>query len=139
MNATSNTATSIIVCFEFPEGSTQNGEITSFNVTLVGTPFDTDSRNVSIPVTSTDYPLTGSVCGDVTNLEEYNNYTITVLVTNSAGSGPSSSSVEIRTQQAGMIMCLYSVEYVITIFKINLYLINYVIRSYVLRLLNLQT
>ena len=101
MNATSNTATSITVCFEFPEGSTQNGQITSFNVTLVGIPFDTESQTVSIPVTSTDYPLTRSMCGDVTNLEEYNNYTITVFVTNSAGSGPSSSSVQVQTLEAG--------------------------------------
>ena len=99
--STTSTATSINVCFEFPDGSTQNGQITSFNVTLVGTPFDTVSPNVSISVISTDYPLTGSVCGDVTNLEEYNDYTITVLLTSSAGSGPSSPSVEIRTQQAG--------------------------------------
>ena len=100
MNTTS-TATSITVCFEFPEGSTQNGQITSFNFTLVGTPFDTGSQNVSINVTSTEYPLTGSVCSDVTNLEEYNNYTITILLTNSAGSGPSSSDVQVRTLQAG--------------------------------------
>ena len=101
MNATSNTATSIIVCFEFPEGSTQNGEITSFNVIFVGTPFDTSTSSVSISITSTDYPLTGSMCGDVTSLEEYNNYTITVFVTNSAGSGPSSSSVQVQTLEAG--------------------------------------
>ena len=80
VTATSNTATSITVCFEFPEGSTQNGQLTSFNVTLVGTPFDTDSQTVSIDITSTEYPLTGSLCDDVNNLEEFNNYNITSLI-----------------------------------------------------------
>ena len=100
VNATSNTATTITVCFEFPEGSTQNGQLTSFDVTLVGTPFDTDSQTVSFNITSTEYPLTGSLCGDVTNLEEFNNYTITVELINSAGIGPSSTPVEVRSQQA---------------------------------------
>ena len=101
MSATSNTATTINVCFEFPEGSTQNGQLTSFNVTLVGTPFDTESQTVSIIITSTEYPLTGSLCGDVTNLEEFNNYTISVELINSADIGPSSTPIEVRTLQAG--------------------------------------
>ena len=101
MSATSNTATTINVCFEFPEGSTQNGQLTSFNVTLVGTPFDTESQTVSFDITSTEYPLTGSLCGDVTNLEEFNNYTISVELINSADIGPSSTPIEVRTLQAG--------------------------------------
>ena len=102
MNATSNTSTSITVCFEFPEGSTQNGQLTSIDVTLVGTPFDTESQNISFDITSTEYPLTGSLCGDVTNLEEFNDYSITsVILINSAGSGPSSPSVQAQTLQVG--------------------------------------
>ena len=100
MNATSTTATSIIVCFEFPDGITQNGQITSFNVTFVGTPFDTESQTVSIAITSTEYPLTGSVCGDVTGLQEYNIYTITVVLINSIGLSPSSSGVQVQTLEA---------------------------------------
>ena len=104
VNATSYTPTTINVCFEFPEGSTQNGLITSFNVTLVGSPFDTDSQTISIPVTSTNYPLAGSMCGDVMNLEEYNDYNITsVILINAAGSGPSNQSVQTQTLQAGKI------------------------------------
>ena len=100
MNATSTTATSIIVCFEFPDGSSQNGQITSSNVTHVGTPFDTESQTVSIAITSTEYPLNGSVCGDVIGLQEYNNYTITVVLINSIGLSPSSSDVQGRTLEA---------------------------------------
>ena len=107
LNATSTTANSIIVCFEFPEGSSQNGQITSFNVTLVGTPFDTESRNVNIAITSTEYPLTGSVCGDVTGLQEYNNYTITLVLINSIGPSPSSSDVQVRTLEAGDYYIIY--------------------------------
>ena len=100
MNATS-TATSITVCFEFPVGSTQNGRITSFDVTLVGSPFNITSRTFSIPVTSTEYPLNGYICGNVTNLEEYNDFNITsVVLISSAGTGPSSPSVLAQTLQA---------------------------------------
>ena len=101
MNATSYTPTSITLCFEFPEGSSQNGQITSFNVTLVGSPFYIESQIFTIPVTSTGYPLTGSMCGDVANLEEYNNYTIIVVMINYAGPSPSSSDVEVKTLESG--------------------------------------
>ena len=105
VNATSYTPTSITVCFEYPEGSTQNGLIASFNVTLVGSPIDTDSQTVSIPVTSTNYPLTGSMCGDVTNLQEFNEYNITAIVLeNSAGMGPSSAPMEVQTLETGKYM-----------------------------------
>ena len=104
MNATSYTPTSITVCFKFPEGSTQNGLITSFNVTLDGYPFNTESQTISIPITSTVYPLTGSMCGDVTNLEEYNEYNISsIVLVNSAGVGPSSPSIKVQTLETGNI------------------------------------
>ena len=120
MTATSNTPTSITVCFEFPEGSTQNGRITSFNVTLVGFPFDTESQTTSIPVTSTEYPFTGSRCGDVTKLQGYNNYTITILLTNPAGSGPSSTDVEIRIQQSGKYYDYFSYFNIMYAYSIHL-------------------
>ena len=101
VSATS-TATTITVCFDFPEESTQNGQITSFKFTLVGTPFDTESQTVRIPVTSTENPLTGSLCGDFNDLEEYNDYNITsVVLINGAGTGTSSPSVQVQTLQAG--------------------------------------
>ena len=100
-NATSYTPTSITVCFEFPAGSTQNGLITSFNITLVGSPFNKNSQTVSVPIKSTNYPLTGSKCGDITNLQEYNEYNITAIaLINSAGCGPSSPSIQVRSLQA---------------------------------------
>ena len=101
VNATSYTHTTINVCFEFPEGSTQNGLITSFNVSLVGSPFDTESQTISIPTTSTNYPLTGSLCSEITGLQEYNNYTITLLLINQIGAGPSSASIDVQALAAG--------------------------------------
>ena len=101
MSVVSYSPTSVTVCFEFPEGSTQNGMITSFNVTLFGYPFDTESRTASVLVTTRNYPLTGSMCGDVTNLEEYNEYnTTSIILINSAGSGPSSPSIRFESLQA---------------------------------------
>ena len=101
MNATSYTPTSITVCFEFPEGSALNGLLTSFNIILVGFPFVTDSLSVQIPITSTDYPLTGSMCGRVKDLQEYNNYTIIIVLVNSVGPGPDSTLIGARTLETG--------------------------------------
>ena len=105
VNAPSYTPNSITVCFELSEGSIQNGQI---NVILVGSPFDTESQTVSIPVTFTDYPFAGSICGNITNLQEYNNYTIVIVLENSAGSGPNSTSINVRTLETGN----YNISYI---------------------------
>ena len=122
VNATSYTPTSIIVCFEFPEGSTQNGQITSFSVTLVGSPFDTEPQTISFPVTSVDYPLSGSLCGDITGLQEYNSYTIALDLIDSVGSGPSSALIDVQTLVAGIcfkILCFIEYCYSSDIFLCN--------------------
>ena len=41
------------------------------------------------------------LCGNLTNLEEFNNYTITVEAVNSIGNGPESAGVIELTDQAG--------------------------------------
>lgn len=113
VNATSYTPTSITICFEFPEGIDQNGLITSFNVTFVGSPFDTDPQTISIPVSSADYlPLSGSICGDVTSLQEYNGYNVTIVLVNSAGVGPSSAQIEVQTLEAGKYVFLRENSYI---------------------------
>ncbi|KAI6658157.1 Phosphatidylinositol phosphatase PTPRQ-like isoform X2, partial [Oopsacas minuta] len=111
-NVTSSpiSATSINVCFDFPAGNTQNGLITSFNVTLVGSPFDIVPRTDNILTTSFDYPMTGSICSNITGLEEYNNYTITVVLINSAGSSPVSDSTQSETLQAVSVAPLNLME-----------------------------
>ena len=94
-------ATAISVCFDPPTGSSQNGIITSFNVTSTGSTFQTTQLVTTVPVSPTEYPLNRTVCTTLTNLEENNTYTISVLLTNSAGSGPSSADLTVLTPEAG--------------------------------------
>ena len=50
------------------------------------------------------YPLREYFCTNLTGLQEYNNYTITVSTVNSAGTGSESTSITQLTEQAGMFM-----------------------------------
>ena len=95
------TTTTITVCFDPPTGSSQNGIITSFNVSYVGSPFQTTQQVTTESVSPTEYPLNRTVCTTLTNLEENNNYNISVLLTNSAGSSPASADITASTPESG--------------------------------------
>ena len=101
VSVTSMTATTITVCFDPPTGSSQNGIITSFNVTYTGSPFQTTQVVVTVIIIPTEYPLTRTLCINLTNLEENNNYDISIRLTNSAGSGPASTDISVSTLEAG--------------------------------------
>ena len=81
-------ATAISVCFDPPTGSSQNGIITSFTVTSTGSTFQTTQLVTTVSVSPTEYPLNRTLCTNLTNLEENNNYTISLLSNNSDGAGP---------------------------------------------------
>ena len=98
---TTITATTITVCFYSPTGSSQNGIITSFNVSYAGSPFQTTQQVTTVSISPTKYPLNRTVCLHLANLEENNNYNISVLLTNSAGSSPASRNITALTLEAG--------------------------------------
>ena len=75
--------------------------ITSFNVTSTGSPFQTTQLVTTVPVSPTEYPLNRTVCTNLTNLEENNNYTISVLSINSDGAGPITTGIIALTLEAG--------------------------------------
>ena len=104
---TTITTTTITVCFNPPTGSSQNGIITSFSVSYAGSPFQTTQQVTTVPVSPTEYPLNRTVCTILTNLEESNNYKISVLLTNSAGSGPASTDITALTLEAGEYLLLF--------------------------------
>ena len=52
------------------------------------------------PVKPTKYPLDRIVCRNLTNLEQNNDYNISVLAINSEGSGPVSQSIVVTTNEA---------------------------------------
>ena len=96
-----STSVSINICFDPPTNSDQNGIITSFNVTYFGSPFQTDSVTVTVPVVPTDYPLNRTVCRNLTSLQQNNDYNITVIAINSVGPGPISQSIVVTTNESG--------------------------------------
>ena len=104
---TTITATAITICFVPPTGSSQNGIITSFNVSYTGSPFQTIQQVNTVSVSPTEYPLIRTVCTPLTNLEENNNYDISVLLTNSAGSGPASTDITALTLEAGEYFIIF--------------------------------
>ena len=100
VRATTITATAISVCFDPPTISSQNGIITSFNVTSAGSPFQTTLLVTTVPVSPTEYPLNRTVCTNLTNLEGNNNYTISIVSINSDGAGPNTTLIAL-TLEAG--------------------------------------
>ena len=97
------TATSITVCFYPPPDINQNGPITSFNITYTGMTFDVNPATTTTTISPAVHPLNGRVCVNLTELQEYNNYTIQVVAINGAGAGILSPSIMQLTNQAGML------------------------------------
>ena len=75
--------------------------ITSFNVSYFGFPFQVETIFQIMTIIPTAYPLNRTLCIYLTNLEEYNEYSITVLAINSEGSGPVSQSILVVTGETG--------------------------------------
>ena len=89
------------MCFSPPQIAAQNGPITSFDITYTGNPFETTVQIETVYITSQVYPLTGIVCRNLTNLEELNNYTISVAAVNRNGTGVASNDLTALTEGAG--------------------------------------
>ena len=78
----------------------QNGLIISYTVFYTGNPFDTSTQSVIVSV-SLSYPATTCINTNLTELEEFNNYTVTVTAVNSIGSSDPSTGVTALTNAAG--------------------------------------
>ena len=89
------------MCFFPPQNVSQNGPITSFDIMYTGNPFETAVQNEIVSVTPQVYPLTGMICRNLTNLEEFNNYTISVAAVNQNGTGVISNALTALTDEAG--------------------------------------
>ena len=89
------------MCFDPPPPVNQNGPITSFNISYTGDPFQTQTQTMDVPISPTIYPLSSMLCVNLINLEENNNYTITVEAVNSIGNGTESAGVIELTDEAG--------------------------------------
>ena len=92
-------ATSIQVAWYPPPSISQNGILTSYKITIKGSPFDTNVNVFNIPVTAPVYPLTTEDSYLITHLHPYNEYTISVAAVNSAGESAGSFPINRRTFQ----------------------------------------
>ena len=103
LNLTSEniTSTSFCVTFDPPTNITQNGQITSYTVTYQGELFDTTEYNTTVLVSSVMYPLTESSIVCLSDLEEYNNYTVSIRAINGAGEGDA-ATITVQTSEAGL-------------------------------------
>ena len=101
ISAISQNSTVIQVCFYPPPSVNQNGPLTHFNISYSGYPLDTLTQRMSVSVYPKVYPLTNMLCCNLTNLQEYNNYTIRVKSVNTNGEGPESDGVVVQTDEAG--------------------------------------
>ena len=78
----------------------QNGLILRYNVSYTGNPFDTSTQFVTVNV-SIPYPATTCTNTNLTGLEDFNNYTVTVRAVNAIGSSDPSIGVIAQTNAAG--------------------------------------
>ena len=96
--------TSIRVTLFPPPEIDQNGPITSYNISYTGEIFDTDTQFVTVPISNPIYPAVAEVSFNLTKLQEYNNYNISVRAINGEGSSEFTAGVIQITDEAGMIL-----------------------------------
>ena len=91
--------------FDPPTNITQNGQITSYTVTYQGKLFNTTEIGTTVSVNAVVYPLTESSSVCISNLVEYNNYTVLIRAVNGAGEGVA-AMITVETFQSGLF-CEY--------------------------------
>ena len=108
LNLTSEniTSTSFCVTFDPPSGINQNGPIFSYTVTYQGELFNTTEYNTTVSVRSVVYPLTESSIVCLSNLEEYNNYNVSIRANNGAGEG-ATAIIIVLTLEAGLFVNIF--------------------------------
>ena len=74
-------------------------------IDLTGVPFQTSNQMFASNSTAS-YPSNDLNIFNISGLEEYNNYTITVSAVNSVAQGPPSSPIEVRTLETGKFLIL---------------------------------
>ena len=102
VTASPNT-TSILLSWFPPLNESQNGKILMYVIDLTGVPFQTSNQMIASNSTAS-YPSNDLNIFNISGLEEYNNYTITVSAVNSVAQGPPSSPIEVRTLETGKFL-----------------------------------
>ena len=75
-------------------------------MTYVGELFNTTEVSTTVSVSSVVYPLTESSSVCISNLEEYDNYTVLIRAVNGAGAG-TAATIIVETSEAGLCVSFY--------------------------------
>ena len=116
-------AQSIQVTICPPPGVDQNGLILSYIVAYTGDPFGAYAQSVTVNVLLS-YPATACINTNLTGLEEFNNYTVTIRAQNSIGISSFSTGLTAQTNAAGK----YSMSWVVghrSLVELSLQKFNY--------------
>ena len=100
LNLGSEPSTEITAVFSLPQSIHQNGVLISYTVIVTGTIVDRITNNYTTNIMAI-YPENTPISASVMGLEEYNEYNVSVFVSNSAGSSPKSDVKVIMTNPAG--------------------------------------
>ena len=101
------TSTSYCITFDPPTNITQNGPIASYTVTYQGELFKTTEYNITVSVDTVVYPLTESSSVCISNLEEYDNYTVLIRANNGAREG-AAAIITVETLSSGVFSEIHS-------------------------------
>ena len=94
--------TSFTLTWDPPTDTEQNGVIKFYEISITGTPFDPPQSTYIVDApTPLIYPATANVSTTLIELEENNDYTVTIAAINSEGRGPVSTSSSTSLPEAG--------------------------------------
>ena len=79
-------------------------------MTYQGELFNTTEYNITVSISTVVYPLTKSSNVCISELEEYNNYTVLIRANNGAGEGVA-AVFTVRTLSSGMFLGIYSSKF----------------------------
>ena len=89
-----------------PVATERNGIITSYNFTYLGSPIYT---NTTVLLVSGISDQEASIALNVSDIEEFNNYTVRINAVNSVGMGVQSDAITIQTPSDGEYYCYITI------------------------------
>lgn len=107
LTASMVTSNNITLTWYPPIETAQNARIAQYIVRITATPFPVSNGVITFTLTSIVYPATESVTREIPGLEEANTYAIMVEAINVEGSGPSTSTIFITTNDSGLLFKIY--------------------------------
>ena len=108
MTTESLSPTSIEISFYPPLAIDQNGPITSYNISYTGEIFDADTQFQVITITNPIYPSFELISVNITELQEYNKYTISARAINREGTSQyTAGDVQITDQGGSPYLLIY--------------------------------